>query len=326
MSKIPLKSTPEDLYAFMKKTAESRSDKKQFEQNQTRQNAAGTASTSKKPSWIDEIEAEEQAEKAEFTEQSFYETRKNQRRRLSFIATLSAIILLLIIMRALTLLGEVSEKYNLSSFLEQFLDNSVETSIAQEKLKTGEGLFGGVERRQKQQISAEERELLNAAITPLDEKEIIEGEVSILLKRNEKNQAQQLTTKEQNLRTYEAMLKVAEDRIKERQDALNETKNEIGKLLDSYGQAQEGDNVRLKGIFESLEPKRAARIFDNLDIDVVLQIVSRMQPRKLAQILGYMDPARARVLTTAITTGRNPESNVDLGNNVNDTVQKALGN
>ena len=313
----------------MKKTAESRSDKRKFEQNQTRQSAAGASSASQKTSWIDQIDAEEQAENAEFAEQSFAETRKNQRRRLSFIATLSAIILLLIIMRALTLLGEVSEKYNLSSFLEQFLDNSVETSIAQEndpQLKKGEGLFGGVERRQKRKISAEERELLNAAITPLDEKEITEGEVSILLKRNEKNKAQLLTTKEQNLRTYEAMLKVTEDRIKERQDALNETKNEIGALLDSYGQAQEGDNVRLKGIFESLEPKRAARIFDNLDVDIVLQIVSRMQPRKLAQILGYMDPARARVLTTAITTGRNPEGDAGLGNNINDTVQKALGN
>jgi flagellar motility protein MotE (MotC chaperone) len=46
-----------------------------------------------------------------------------------------------------------------------------------------------------------------------------------------------------------------------------------------------------------MKPKDAARIFDTLDIDILVAVVSKMSERKIAPILGLMDPERAKTLT-----------------------------
>ena len=46
-----------------------------------------------------------------------------------------------------------------------------------------------------------------------------------------------------------------------------------------------------------MKPKDAARIFNTLDLDVLLNVVSRMSERKSAPVIASMDPERARTLT-----------------------------
>ena len=53
-----------------------------------------------------------------------------------------------------------------------------------------------------------------------------------------------------------------------------------------------------------MKPKDAARIFEELDLEVLLQVVQRMKEAKVAPILAAMDPKRATEVTTRLAERR----------------------
>ena len=61
---------------------------------------------------------------------------------------------------------------------------------------------------------------------------------------------------------------------------------------------------RLVKIYEAMKPKDAARIFDQLDMNILLQVVERMAERRVAPILADMSPKRANELTAEIASRR----------------------
>ena len=55
---------------------------------------------------------------------------------------------------------------------------------------------------------------------------------------------------------------------------------------------------------EKMKPKEAARIFDQLEIDVLLKVIDRMKSTKTAPVLAAMAPERAKELTMRIAERR----------------------
>ena len=53
-------------------------------------------------------------------------------------------------------------------------------------------------------------------------------------------------------------------------------------------------------MYESMKPKEAARVFDRLDVKVLIELVGHMNPRKVSEILAVMDTAAAERLTMAL--------------------------
>ena len=53
-----------------------------------------------------------------------------------------------------------------------------------------------------------------------------------------------------------------------------------------------------------MKAKDAARIFNTLDVDVLLNVISRMSERKSAPILAEMDADRARTVTILLAQQR----------------------
>ena len=62
-----------------------------------------------------------------------------------------------------------------------------------------------------------------------------------------------------------------------------------------------------------MKPKDAARIFDTLDLDVLVSVMSQMSERKLSPILASMNPERARTITIMLAEQKQlpqlPQSN-----------------
>lgn len=56
-------------------------------------------------------------------------------------------------------------------------------------------------------------------------------------------------------------------------------------------------------VYERMKPKQAARIFEELDMKVILQVARRMKEANVAQILAAMDPVKARDITARIASG-----------------------
>ena len=53
-----------------------------------------------------------------------------------------------------------------------------------------------------------------------------------------------------------------------------------------------------------MKPKDAARILENLEMDILLGVAERMKETKMAAILAKMDPKKARQVTVQLATSK----------------------
>lgn len=101
-----------------------------------------------------------------------------------------------------------------------------------------------------------------------------------------------------------AVLKAAEGEVDRKIVELNKIKGELEALLGQQEKVQDARITSLVKIYEGMKPKEAARIFDTLDMDVLLSMISRMSERKSSPILAAMDPDKARIVTIRLTEQR----------------------
>lgn len=111
---------------------------------------------------------------------------------------------------------------------------------------------------------------------------------------------QELDARAREIEIRESLLKAAEKRIEGKVQELKATEGQIGKADE---QKTEADAARFKGIitmYESMKPKDAAKIFDRLEMPVLIEIASQIAPRKMSDILGLMQPETAEKLTVEL--------------------------
>ncbi|OKL45295.1 MotE family protein [Pseudovibrio exalbescens] len=114
----------------------------------------------------------------------------------------------------------------------------------------------------------------------------------------------ELEKREKELDLREQMLAATEARVEKRISELKEIEARIEANVSAQNEKEAEEIKDLVKIYESMKAKNAARIFDRLDMDVLLKVVSEMQPRKMADVLSYMSPDAAERLTVAIAVGR----------------------
>jgi flagellar motility protein MotE (MotC chaperone) len=108
---------------------------------------------------------------------------------------------------------------------------------------------------------------------------------------------QELDARAREIDIRESLLKAAEKRIESRVEELKAVESRIS---TANGQKNEADAARFKGIitmYEGMKPKDAAKVFDRLEMSVLLEIASQIAPRKMSDILGLMMPEAAERLT-----------------------------
>ena len=118
----------------------------------------------------------------------------------------------------------------------------------------------------------------------------------------------QIEAQSAKLDEREALLSAAELRLGERvqQMALLQTKLE---QLEKDRHEREETNWRgLVKTYESMRPRDAAAIFNDLDSAVLIPVLDRMKEAKAGPILAAMTPERARVVTTQLAEWRNKVS------------------
>ena len=114
-----------------------------------------------------------------------------------------------------------------------------------------------------------------------------------------------LDGRERKLDQRAVLLKAAEQRLVEKQDELKKIRNEIKKLLNIKEKEEAERLNRLVGIYSNMKPKDAAKIFNELDMAVLLDVMQSMKERKIAPIVAAMDAERARLLTKQLAERQN---------------------
>ncbi|HYH38157.1 MAG TPA: hypothetical protein VD860_08050 [Azospirillum sp.] len=102
----------------------------------------------------------------------------------------------------------------------------------------------------------------------------------------------------------EALLAATEKRIEQKIQELDKMRADIQKMLRTGDDKQNAQIESLVKIYETMKPKEAARIFEELDMPVLLDVIQRMKEQKTAPILASMDPVKAKQVTSALVERR----------------------
>jgi flagellar motility protein MotE (MotC chaperone) len=111
---------------------------------------------------------------------------------------------------------------------------------------------------------------------------------------------QELEARQREIDIRESLLKAAEKRIESK---VEEMKGLESRAAAASEQKAEAENARFKGIvtmYEGMKPKDAAKVFDRLDMAVLIEIASQIAPRKMSDIMGLMQPDAAERLTVEL--------------------------
>jgi len=106
-----------------------------------------------------------------------------------------------------------------------------------------------------------------------------------------------LEKREHVLERKEALLQAAERELDQKLRELTTIRDEIKGLMTKQSEEETARINSLVKIYEGMKAKDAARIFNTLDMDVLIEVMARMSERKSAPILAEMDSERARSVT-----------------------------
>ena len=108
---------------------------------------------------------------------------------------------------------------------------------------------------------------------------------------------EQLDAREKELDTRAGLLAAGQKRVDEKIAELKELQATLQGLLKTYDEQETAKLKSLVKIYENMKPKDAAPIFEQLDMDTLLDIIERMSERKVAPVLAKMNPAKAKEVT-----------------------------
>lgn len=115
---------------------------------------------------------------------------------------------------------------------------------------------------------------------------------------------EQLAKWEEDIKTKERVLDATELRLNKKIDETKTLETSVKTLLEEYKKQEDAKIRSLVKIYENMKPKDAARIFDELDMPVLVLVVDTMSERKVAPILANMNPLNAKKLTMELAEDR----------------------
>ena len=125
------------------------------------------------------------------------------------------------------------------------------------------------------------------------------AEIDLLQQLAERRQV--LESREQEFEIRTGLFAAAETRIDKKVEELKVLRETISGLIKTFDAQQDAKLLSLVKIYENMKPKEAAKIFEALEMDTLLEVAERMKERKLAPIMAKMDPEKARDMTVELS-------------------------
>ena len=108
---------------------------------------------------------------------------------------------------------------------------------------------------------------------------------------------QELEKNQDDIEVKQQVLKATENKIDQKMNELKARQAQLEEVMKQYDQKEKGKIMSLVKIYENMRPKDAAKIFDELEMPVLLQVVSNMKEIKVAPVIASMHPLKARDLS-----------------------------
>lgn len=167
--------------------------------------------------------------------------------------------------------------------------------------------------KEKEKAEAEAKADAARAANPNNKAGIVNGtskpqspaERAILERLGERRE--EIETRIRELEMRERLLDTAEKKLDGRVGDLKVLEDKVDGPKGKPAAEEAKALKNLVIMYEAMKPKDAARVFDRLNLDVLVPVVQQMNPRKMSDVLAAMSPDRAEKLTVALSSsGRSP--------------------
>ena len=125
-----------------------------------------------------------------------------------------------------------------------------------------------------------------------------QSEIMILQELADRREILDLRAKEIDKRAIQ--LKVAEEEIDKKLRQLKDYEQKLQKLVNEYSQKEQSNIDSLVKLYASMKPKDAARIFNNMDMDITVTLLKGMKPSASSAILSQMESEKAQAVTAQL--------------------------
>jgi flagellar motility protein MotE (MotC chaperone) len=118
----------------------------------------------------------------------------------------------------------------------------------------------------------------------------------------------ELDTRSRDIEMRESLLKAAEKRLEAKVAELKDVEARVNTAMGARDKAEADRFKSIVSMYENMKGKDAARIFDRLDLKILVDVVTQMNPRKMSEILALMSPDSAERLTVELAGRASPKS------------------
>ena len=115
-----------------------------------------------------------------------------------------------------------------------------------------------------------------------------------------------LDRRERSLVIREGVMSAVEKRVDQKLAELKRIQLSLQTNIDKTEKNRNVQLDRLVKIYTNMKAKKAARVFDELAIPIVIKVVKRMKASAVAPILAAMDPKRVKVITAELARPEKP--------------------
>ncbi|MFA6266490.1 MAG: hypothetical protein WC670_12380 [Pseudolabrys sp.] len=126
------------------------------------------------------------------------------------------------------------------------------------------------------------------------------GERAILNRLQDRRET--LDNRNRELDMRESLIKAAEKRLDAKVGELKDVETRIKSATDVRDKAEQDRLKGLVAMYENMKPKDAARIFDRLDLRILVDLSTAMKPITMSAVLAQMTPEAAEKLTVELAT------------------------
>jgi flagellar motility protein MotE (MotC chaperone) len=141
-----------------------------------------------------------------------------------------------------------------------------------------------------------------AAGTPvgINPTELSASEIDTLQRLAERREF--IDRREREMQQKESLVQAAEQRLDQKIAKLQEIEKQLENLAVQYDAKKKSEIEQLVRIYTAMKPKDAARIFDDLEMTILVAVVTNMKEAKVAPVLSAMNADKARALTEEMSS------------------------
>lgn len=228
--------------------------------------------------------------------------------KVDFFASILIILALTLVTKGVVVFGRIQDQ---TRYAFSAATNSLLLDVAYAKSEPAPELADSKINKSDHDIKAQERiadspeaqRIIKSNLPQIQSSNLNSDEVRLLKELSKRRE--ELDKTQEELQMREKMLKATASQLDQKIQDLQSLQSQVEEVMKAYKEKENGKIKSLVRIYENMKPKDAAKIFDALEMPILLDIVSHMKETKVSPILAAMQTSKASELSVELTKQKN---------------------